>query len=171
MTLIPKGIVKIAETGVIIRKFKIVHNSTSETRDIVQLHYRSWPDFGVPKSTRGLRELVHLVKFYSDGARTKGKYFPQQLSHLGIDGPVVVHCSAGIGRTGTFLAAFTVIESQQFQSLVINPEFTSYIRYQLAESGDAKSIDWCSLLSQFKVPDVVLELRRQRNRGVVSPLS
>lgn len=96
------------------------------------------------------------------------RFLPATNNRSGIEGPVVVHCSAGIGRTGTFLAAFAIIESQQFQSLVNNPEFSGFIR-QAAEVCDdeMKGVDWCSLLSQFKVPEVVLELRRQRNRGVV----
>jgi len=130
------------------------------------LHYRSWPDFGVPSSSLGLRELLHLVKFYSDNGRSKG-----------IEGPVIVHCSAGIGRTGAFLAAYAIIEGQLFQSLVHNPEFISfaqrnpfspggYNRMMTEDSEEQRSV-WFSMLSQFKVPEVVLELRRQRNRGMV----
>lgn len=75
VTVIPNGVTKLSETGVILRKFKVIHNTSSDSREVIQLHYRAWPDFGVPKSTRGLRELVHLVKFYSDSARTKGMAF------------------------------------------------------------------------------------------------
>jgi len=157
LTLEAIGIRSISETGIILRKFRLTHAVTSISREVVQLHYRSWPDFGVPKSSLGLRELLHLVKFYSDASRSKG-----------IEGPVVVHCSAGIGRAGTFLAAFSVIETHLFQSLVNNPEFISYVRQNLAREGiTGKKMDWFSVLSQFKIPEVVLELRKLRNRGIV----
>jgi len=169
LTLEPIGIRSISETGIILRKFKLTHAITLASREVVQLHYRSWPDFGVPKSSLGLRELLHLVKFYSDGSRSKG-----------IDGPVVVHCSAGIGRAGTFLSAFSIIETQHFHSLINNPEFVTVVRQNLANESSssgsgscgggidpAKKMEWVSLLSQFNIPEVVLELRKQRNRGIV----
>lgn len=65
----------------------------SERRNIVQLHFKDWPDFGVPESTEPIRNLVKIMDFY----RSKGRL-------AGIKGPVVIHCSAGIGRTGTYLA-------------------------------------------------------------------
>ena len=52
------------------------------------MHICRWPDFGIPSTPLPLRRLAHLLD-ESDN--------PQM-------GPPVVHCSAGIGRTGTFVA-------------------------------------------------------------------
>jgi len=73
-------------------------------RRIFQLHYQGWPDFGVPSLSLAIRELVNLLNIYrSIGANS------------GLAGPAVVHCSAGIGRTGTFLAIAMVKENEQFK--------------------------------------------------------
>ncbi|XP_051926155.1 tyrosine-protein phosphatase non-receptor type 2 [Hippocampus zosterae] len=66
-----------------------LHNmSTGEKREIHHFHYTTWPDFGVPESPASF--LKFLLKVRESGA-------------LGADhGPAVVHCSAGIGRSGTF---------------------------------------------------------------------
>ena len=53
-----------------------------------------WPDFGIPDTTTPLRRLAHLLKS-SD---------PTQA------GPPVVHCSAGIGRTGTFVVIHVILK-------------------------------------------------------------
>ncbi|XP_069125801.1 receptor-type tyrosine-protein phosphatase epsilon-like [Argopecten irradians] len=71
----------------VIRDLKVTEKKTKAVRQIHQFHYTSWPDHGTPDPT----ELVlfhRRVKNYE--ATLKGK--------------MVVHCSAGIGRTGTFLA-------------------------------------------------------------------
>lgn len=60
---------------------------------MVQLHFKDWPDFGVPESTEPIRQLVRIMDFYRDRARAAS-----------INGPILIHCSAGIGRTGTYLA-------------------------------------------------------------------
>jgi len=59
-----------------------------EVRQVVQLHCTKWPDFGVPKSTSVMKDLLAEV----------------DLRKQGLEDPIVVHCSAGIGRTGTFVA-------------------------------------------------------------------
>jgi protein tyrosine phosphatase len=74
-----------------------------QTRQIVQLHYTEWPDFGTPESTQTIRELVGLMDVY----RMKGK-----LSGLG--GPIVTHCSAGVGRAGTFVAIHICLEKMKY---------------------------------------------------------
>ena len=60
----------------------------SQSRVIRQFHYISWPDHGVPESTAVTVTILRRAK----AARTPG------------GGPMVVHCSAGVGRTGTLLA-------------------------------------------------------------------
>ena len=67
--------------------------SSSSTRIVYHLFFTEWPDFGVPKSSRGIRNLLIYTNLYSDLGASQG-----------ISGPMIVHCSAGIGRTGAFLA-------------------------------------------------------------------
>ncbi|XP_077363958.1 tyrosine-protein phosphatase non-receptor type 2 [Festucalex cinctus] len=70
------------------RVLELQNMSTGEKREIHHFHYTTWPDFGVPESPASF--LNFLLKVRESGA-------------LGADhGPAVVHCSAGIGRSGTF---------------------------------------------------------------------
>ncbi|KAF4095334.1 hypothetical protein G5714_024412 [Onychostoma macrolepis] len=73
-----------------IRDFSIKNVKTAETRNICQFHFTVWPDHGVPQSTEVLIDFIHLVREHMD----------QYTRHS----PTVVHCSAGVGRTGTFIA-------------------------------------------------------------------
>lgn len=61
------------------------HKHEPETRIICQFHYTTWPDHGAPISVQPILELVRLLR----------EVQPAE------DRPVVVHCSAGCGRTGT----------------------------------------------------------------------
>ena len=70
-----------------IRMLHSAYCPADETHPILHVSYR-WPDFGIPSSPLPLRRLAHLLD-ESDSP------------HMG---PPVVHCSAGIGRTGTFIA-------------------------------------------------------------------
>jgi len=70
-----------------------------EEREVVHLHYTEWPDFGVPETTHKIRELIRLMNFYKERAESKG-----------LKGPIVTHCSAGIGRCGTYLGILISLE-------------------------------------------------------------
>ncbi|CAK8684485.1 unnamed protein product [Clavelina lepadiformis] len=70
---------------------EIMLSRNSEQRLVTQFHYTAWPDHGVPETAED------LVKFV--------RYFQTQVSREARDcGPITVHCSAGVGRTGTFIA-------------------------------------------------------------------
>jgi protein tyrosine phosphatase len=71
----------------IVRTFEIYYRESDEKRVVTQLHYREWPDFGLPASTAAMREVVRLTDVYN----TNGQ-------------PPIIHCTAGIGRAGTFVA-------------------------------------------------------------------
>ncbi|XP_046585361.1 uncharacterized protein LOC124292329 isoform X4 [Haliotis rubra] len=74
-----------------IRKFLVQHSKTpSDKRTVTQLHFTSWPDHDVPSAPA-------LVGFWK-------QYRSLTSSEEDITGPVVIHCSAGVGRTGTFIA-------------------------------------------------------------------
>uniref|UniRef100_A0A671WGJ5 protein-tyrosine-phosphatase n=1 Tax=Sparus aurata TaxID=8175 RepID=A0A671WGJ5_SPAAU len=80
-----------------IREFKITSESNvSYPRVLRHFHYTVWPDHGVPESTQSLIQFVRTVRDYVDRSPSTGA--------------TVVHCSAGVGRTGTFIALDRVLQ-------------------------------------------------------------
>ncbi|XP_062607646.1 receptor-type tyrosine-protein phosphatase T-like, partial [Saccostrea cucullata] len=71
-----------------IRRFKINKRVEKTTREVVMFHYTRWPDHGVPAP-------LSLVIFHRHVMRVSSQH-PAKYT--------VVHCSAGIGRTGTCIA-------------------------------------------------------------------
>lgn len=86
-----------------VRNFTLAHEDRpfEPIREITQLQYASWPDFGAPAHPADLLGLVEqcdaVVRANSAG-------------RLPYERPMVVHCSAGCGRTGTFCTADSVLD-------------------------------------------------------------
>ncbi|XP_053429599.1 tyrosine-protein phosphatase non-receptor type 1 isoform X1 [Nycticebus coucang] len=78
-----------------VRQLELENLTTQETREILHFHYTTWPDFGVPESPASFLNFLFKV-------RESGSLDPEH-------GPIVVHCSAGIGRSGTFCLADTCL--------------------------------------------------------------
>ncbi|XP_071593216.1 tyrosine-protein phosphatase non-receptor type 2 isoform X4 [Heliangelus exortis] len=77
------------QTKAVVMLNRIVEkDSSGESRTIFHFHYTTWPDFGVPESPASFLNFLFKV-------RESGSLSPEH-------GPAVVHCSAGIGRSGTF---------------------------------------------------------------------
>ncbi|KAK1333875.1 hypothetical protein QTO34_006264 [Cnephaeus nilssonii] len=73
-----------------IRVFQVVRKSTKTRHFIKQLQFTNWPDHGTPAPPDGFIQYVRCVRS----------------NHL--TGPIVVHCSAGVGRTGVFICVDVV---------------------------------------------------------------
>ncbi len=67
----------------LVRTLKVTADSTERT--VCQFHYQTWPDHGVPTSVHPILELVRLMR---DVQTSEAR-------------PILIHCSAGGGRTGT----------------------------------------------------------------------
>ncbi len=77
------------DLNLISRKFTLKDNTSS--REVTQLHFISWPDHGVPEIDEVYDDFVKMIEKVEE-----------------CDSPVVVHCSAGIGRTGTFISFYSI---------------------------------------------------------------
>ncbi|XP_061487504.1 receptor-type tyrosine-protein phosphatase T isoform X6 [Rhineura floridana] len=86
----------------IIRTFTVQKKGYHEIREIRQFHFTSWPDHGVPCYATGLLGFVRQVKFLN----------PPDA------GPIVVHCSAGAGRTGCFIAIDIMLDMAENEGVV-----------------------------------------------------
>ncbi|XP_071952916.1 receptor-type tyrosine-protein phosphatase epsilon-like [Antedon mediterranea] len=80
-----------------IRKFEIKMEGHSETRSVLQYHFTAWPDMDVPASPAPLLEFVYQIKEVK-------RSLPADT------GPAIVHCSAGVGRTGTVITIDAMLD-------------------------------------------------------------
>jgi protein tyrosine phosphatase len=97
----------------IVRKFTLSHAAHPflPMREITQVHYSSWPDFGAPASPGQLLSLVELSNLMQRAASssTQSPRSDEPECDPNIR-PILVHCSAGCGRTGTFCTIDSVID-------------------------------------------------------------
>ena len=98
---------------VTVRKLALAHaqHPFAPLREITQIQYTHWPDFGAPAHPRDLLALVEQTRAASRGAAAPGTPAEATADRR----PVVVHCSAGCGRTGTFCTVDTVVDQLQRQ--------------------------------------------------------
>ncbi|KAM8938759.1 receptor-type tyrosine-protein phosphatase eta-like [Pelodytes ibericus] len=86
-----------------IRDFKVTNNNSREHLQVRHFHFTAWPDHGVPKTTNVLINFRNVVCDYV-------KNCP--------DTPILVHCSAGVGRTGTLIALDRIIRQMESEDKV-----------------------------------------------------
>uniref|UniRef100_A0A8C1R092 Receptor-type tyrosine-protein phosphatase epsilon n=1 Tax=Cyprinus carpio TaxID=7962 RepID=A0A8C1R092_CYPCA len=131
-----------------IRKFCVQYQASDGTKTprlVTQLHFTSWPDFGVPFSPIGMLKFLKKVKQVNPS----------------FSGPIVVHCSAGVGRTGTFIVIDGMIDMMYAEKKVDVFGFVSRIREQrsqLIQTDLQYSFVYQALLEYFLYGDTELDV-------------
>ncbi|XP_030200731.1 receptor-type tyrosine-protein phosphatase kappa isoform X20 [Gadus morhua] len=86
----------------VVRTFTLERRGFNEVREVKQFHFTGWPDHGVPYHATGLLSFIRRVK----------------VSNPPSAGPVVVHCSAGAGRTGCFIVIDIMLDMAEREGVV-----------------------------------------------------
>uniref|UniRef100_A0A8C4DHC1 Receptor-type tyrosine-protein phosphatase epsilon n=1 Tax=Dicentrarchus labrax TaxID=13489 RepID=A0A8C4DHC1_DICLA len=131
-----------------IRKFCVQYQGSDGPRAprlVTQLHFTSWPDFGVPFSPIGMLKFLKKVKTVNPSYA----------------GPIVVHCSAGVGRTGTFIVIDSMIDMMHMEQRLDVFGFVSRIREQrcqLIQTDMQYSFIYQALLEYYLYGDTELDV-------------
>ncbi|CAF1315799.1 unnamed protein product [Adineta steineri] len=99
--------------------------NNSETRTIYHAHYLKWPDHGIPTGTKDALLFLEKVEYYKQLTKTTA--------------PILLHCSAGIGRTGTFCAIDMGIKRYLNEKLIDIPSTVVKMRHE--RSGSVQTED------------------------------
>ena len=98
-TILPDG------NDLIEEKIITIYNKKNNvTKTFPHIQFKAWPDHKIPNIQNYVPIFEKLFKFADDG-RSKKENIPK----------ILVHCSAGIGRTGVFLTLYTLCHEIQQQ--------------------------------------------------------
>lgn len=76
----------------VLRGLEVQQNKSDGVHSVLHIQYSGWPDLGVPDDSSPVRQIINI------------------LYHVPREHPMVVHCSAGIGRTGTCITVLNTVE-------------------------------------------------------------
>ncbi|XP_077572600.1 protein tyrosine phosphatase receptor type Fa isoform X2 [Stigmatopora nigra] len=88
----------------VLREFKVTDARDGQSRTIRQFQFSDWPEQGVPENGEGFIDFIGQVH------KTKEQF--------GQEGPITVHCSAGVGRSGVFITLSMVLERMRYEGVV-----------------------------------------------------
>lgn len=96
-----------------IRNLSVQCDQEKTERIVTQFHFTVWPDHGVPEHPTSLLQFVRRV----------------MTANADSEPPILVHCSAGVGRTGTFITLYTQLQRIQAENNVDIFNFVRSMRY------------------------------------------
>ncbi|XP_071799455.1 receptor-type tyrosine-protein phosphatase T-like isoform X3 [Asterias amurensis] len=136
----------------IIRDFSLSHEAEDQqSRKVRQFHYTTWPDMGLPQDPSKVVDLVKIVKEYSPNSC----------------GPMVVHCSAGVGRTGTFIILDAMLDQAKAEGKVDVWNFARGMRdrrMKMIQTSAQYEFVFDALLDEFQCGDKTIKAEELRSK-------
>lgn len=109
----------------LITTLSIRKKNQAESRTVYHAHYLKWPDHGIPSNTKDALLFLEKVEDYRQLTMTKA--------------PILLHCSAGIGRTGTFCAIDIGIKRYLEKKIIDIP--TTVLKMRTERAGSVQTED------------------------------
>lgn len=107
----------VSSNDYLVRNMCLINRSSGETRTITQFHYLSWPENGVPANVKSLLQFRRKV----------------HKSYRNLKSPILVHCSDGTGRSGTYTLIDIILDRIKNGAKEIDPRATlEHLRDQRA---------------------------------------
>ncbi|CAC5365513.1 Coadhesin,Thrombospondin-1,Adhesion G protein-coupled receptor B1,Mucin-like protein,Receptor-type tyrosine-protein phosphatase gamma,Hemicentin-1,Thrombospondin-2,A disintegrin and metalloproteinase with thrombospondin motifs adt-1,Properdin [Mytilus coruscus] len=122
------------------REISVEDKKTKEKRNIIQYHFTAWPDHGTPDPLYLVLFHKHVISDHSDVE----------------SGKLLVHCSAGIGRTGTYIGLDALYEEGRVTGCVDIVKFVKKMRYSrmnMVQTPDQYVCLHYALLEAFTMKD------------------
>lgn len=117
----------VSSSDYLVRNMYLINRTSGETRTITQFHYLNWPLSSVPQNARSLLEFRRKVHKSYRNSRS----------------PILVHCSDGAGRSGTYTLLDIILERIKNGAKEIDPRATlEHLRTQ--------RVGLCATQSQFE---------------------
>ena len=145
---------------VTVRHFTLSHSNLpfQPMREITQLQYTQWPDFGAPAHPQHLLALIEQTSKYVRGSASpthpvSGAAEPALKGQK----PILVHCSAGCGRTGTFCTVDSVVDMLKRQRAE-----SGHDRMDVDSDGDIHANEWLDRSDVDLISKTVEDFRGQR---------
>lgn len=98
----------VSSSDYLVRNMYMINRSTGETRTITQFHYLAWPECGVPDNVKSFLQFRRKV----------------HKSYRNLKSPILVHCSDGAGRSGTYTLIDIILERIKNGAKEIDPRAT-----------------------------------------------
>ncbi|XP_061196028.1 receptor-type tyrosine-protein phosphatase epsilon-like [Saccostrea echinata] len=120
-----------------VRKLRIQNIFENTERDVIMFHYTQWPDHGVP-------DPLSLVIFHRHVMRMSATYYAEY---------TLVHCSAGIGRTGTYIALDALYRQAEETGEINVPKYLKTMRkdrMNMIQGEDQYKTVYLALFESFR---------------------
>jgi len=148
-----------SDSSVLVRQMRLRHRNCSKgsERTITQLQYTGWPDFGVPETPPEVLRLIELANTHNMAASA---------------GPMVVHCSAGCGRTGAFCVIDSILSELRYnpESILCDQRSSggNTARQQQKQQSSTSRIDIRESLPSERVLEALSKDKQFHNQAAVS---